>query len=73
MDKTSNNIKYFINFKINVGTFFPSAIYVDDTVCETKTKTIATEKLIKKKIFIYLKMLIFIRLNIFCFVKFLFG
>lgn len=49
MDKTFNNIKYFINFKINVGTFFPSAIYVDDTVCETKTKIIATEKLIKKK------------------------
>lgn len=46
MDKTFNNIKYFINFKINVGTFFPSAIYVDDTVCETKTKIIATEKLI---------------------------
>lgn len=33
MDKTFHNIKYFLNFKINVGTFFPSAIYVDDTVC----------------------------------------
>lgn len=35
MDKTFHNIKYFLNFKINVGTFFPSAIYVDDTVCES--------------------------------------
>lgn len=46
MDKTFNNIKYFLNFKINVGTFFPSAIYLmTPSANQTKTKNIATKKL----------------------------